>query len=112
MCTQEQLDNITTEVVKIYQNVYGDDISDIILYGSYARGDSKDDSDIDVVAIVKGAREDLQKRLRIVWELTVDIGLENDVIVSPMVIPYDEFETYKRILPYYRSIAEEGRRIG
>ena len=37
---------------------------------------------------------------------------ENDVIVSPLVIPYDEFEKYKQSLPYYRNIAEEGRRIG
>ena len=34
------------------------------------------------------------------------------VIVSPMVIPYDEFLRYRKVLPYYRNIVEEGKRIG
>lgn len=112
MCTHEQLSGITGQIVNIYRNVYGNAISGVFLYGSYARGDYREDSDIDVVAIVKGARLDLQEQLRTVWEQAADVGLENDVIVSPVVIPYDEFEEYKYILPYYRNIAEEGRRIG
>lgn len=40
------------------------------------------------------------------------IGLENDVILSPAVIPYDEFFRYKNTLPYYKNIAEEGKKIG
>ena len=40
------------------------------------------------------------------------LGLENDIIVSPTVIPYDEFVKYKQSLPYYRNIAEEGKKIG
>lgn len=112
MCTPEQLNNITGQMVNIYHSVYGNAVSHVILYGSYARGDNNEDSDIDIVAIVRGVRPDLQSRLRIVWEQSADIGLDNDVIVSPTVIPYDEFEAYKNILPYYRNIAEEGRRIG
>ena len=37
---------------------------------------------------------------------------KNDIIVSPTVIPYDEFVKYKQLLPYYRNIAEEGKKIG
>ena len=33
-----------------------------------------------------------------------DIGLENDVVVSPTVIPFDEFEEYKQTLPFYMNI--------
>ena len=45
-------------------------------------------------------------------QISADIGLENDVVVSPTVIPYDEFEEYKEKLPYYRNIAREGMQIG
>ena len=55
---------------------------------------------------------DLQNKLKAVWDISADIGLENDVVVSPTVIPYDEFEEYKEKLPYYRNIAREGRQIG
>ena len=42
---------------------------------------------MNIVAIVKGKREELQKKLRQIWDLSADLGLENDVVVSPMVIP-------------------------
>ncbi|MDD6305633.1 MAG: hypothetical protein PUA75_01585 [Clostridiales bacterium] len=38
-----------------------------------------------------------------------DIYGADDVVVSPTVIPYDEFEEYKGKLPYYRNIAKEAR---
>ena len=112
MCTKNQLDAISAQMVTIYREIYGKAISGIYLYGSYARGDSDDGSDIDIVAIVKGNRSELQNRLRTIWDKSADIGLKNDVIVSPTVVPYDEFEEYKNILPYYKNIAEEGLRIG
>lgn len=112
MCTQLQLNRIVSAMVDCYRTVYGKDIVEIVLYGSYARGDYTENSDIDLVAVVHGPRPELQEKLKAVWDVSAELGLENDVIVSPTVIPYDEFAKYKTTLPYYRSIAEEGRRIG
>jgi predicted nucleotidyltransferase len=86
-------------MAQCYHDIYGADIVGIFLYGSYARGDYDNQSDIDIAAIVKGSRLDLQNKLKAVWDISADIGLENDVVVSPTVIPYDEFEEYKEKLP-------------
>lgn len=112
MCTESQLNEITKRMVSYYKQIYGSSIVQIILYGSYARGDFSEGSDIDIVAIVHGGRVELQEKLKRLWEASAEVGLENDVIVSPTVIPYDEFEKYRHTLPYYRNIAEEGRKIG
>lgn len=112
MCTMSQLNAISKQIVECYYAVYGRDIIAIFLYGSYARGDFEADSDIDIAAVVKGDRIELQQKLKQVWDVSADIGLENDVIVSPTVIPYDEFEKYKEKLPYYRNIMKEGKKIG
>ena len=112
MCTEFQLNRIIKAMVECYRVVYGSDIVEIVLYGSYARGDYAEDSDIDIVAVVHGSRIDLQEKLKMVWEVSAELGLENDIIVSPTVIPYDEFVKYKQLLPYYRNIAEEGKKIG
>ncbi len=112
MCTAGQLNTINRQMKECYKSVYGSDIVEIILYGSYARGDYTTDSDIDIVAIVKGDRLELQEKLKTIWDMSAEIGLENDVIISPMVIPYDEFLKYREVLPYYRNISEEGKRIG
>lgn len=112
MCTRAQLKDITSQLVDVYRNIYGDDIVEILLYGSYARNEETDQSDVDIVAIVKGNRLDLQKKLKIVWDISADIGLENDVVVSPTVVPFDEFEKYMEILPYYMNIEKEGIKVG
>ena len=112
MCTKNQLDNISKRISQTYRSVYGDNIVAIYLYGSYARGNYSDESDIDITAIVKGDRLELQNKLKKIWDISADIGLENDVIVSPTVIPFDEYEEYKRTLPYYINIWKEGKRIG
>ena len=112
MCTETQLSRITKAMVECYRVVYGDDIVEIVLYGSYARGDYTEDSDIDIAAVVHGSREELQEKLKAVWDVSAELGVENDIIVSPTVIPYEEFMKYKQTLPYYRNIAEEGQKIG
>ena len=112
MCTETQLNRITRAMVDCYRVVYGEDIVEIILFGSYARGNYTEDSDIDIVALVHGSREVLQAKLKKVWDVSAELGMENDIIVSPMVVPYDEFVKYRQTLPYYRNIAEEGKKIG
>lgn len=112
MCTRNQLNRITERMKEYYLSIYGTNVVTIVLYGSYARGDFDEESDIDIVAIVKGKRAELQQKLKQIWDLSADLGLENDVVVSPMVIPYDEFMKYKESLPYYRNIEKEGRKIG
>lgn len=84
---------------------------DIYLYGSYARGDYNTESDIDIMAIVKGERQELQNQLKKIWDVVSDLELDYEVVISLTVIPYSEFETYKDILPYYRNIVQEGVKL-
>ena len=108
MCSQNELDVLLKEIAAIYRKVFGEDIVKIVLYGSYSRGTFDAESDIDIAAIVKGEREELQRKLREVWVLSSDLELEYETILSPTVIPYEEFEKYRNALPYYRNIEEEG----
>lgn len=112
MCDKSQLNQITGQIVEAYQDIYGQAIKTIVMYGSFARGDFDDESDIDFAAIVEGERQILQKKLEKVWDKASDIGLEYDAVVSPVVIPYDEFIQYKDKLPYYQNIDKEGIIVG
>lgn len=111
MCTKNELNLILRTITQAYQSVYGDKIVKIVLYGSYARGDHQNDSDIDIAAIVQGERELLQRGLKTVWDISAELELEYGTIVSPTVIPFAEFEQYKNDLPYYRNIENEGVEI-
>ena len=100
MCSQNELNVLLKEIAAIYRKVFGDDIVKIVLYGSYARGTFDAESDLDIAAIVKGEREELQRKLREVWVLSSDLELEYETILSPTVIPYEEFEKYRNDIPY------------
>ena len=108
MCTRNELNLILQAMTQAYQAVYGANVEKIILYGSYARGDYQNNSDIDIVAIVQGEREGLQQELKKVWDISSDLELEYGIIISPTVIPFAEYEKYKKDLPYYRNIQNEG----
>ena len=111
MCTKNELKIILNQMLEIYRLVYGSDIVKVMLYGSYARGDNQPDSDIDIVAIVHGERVDLQEKLNRIWDKSSELELEYETIVSPTVIPFEEYEKYKKDIPYYRNIEEEGVEI-
>lgn len=111
MCTQKDLHKLLSKIVAVYRSIYNKDLCEIYLYGSYARGDYDSESDIDVVAVVKGDRNQLQNQLKQIWEIVSDLELDYEVVISPTVIPYNEFENYKEILPYYRNIVQEGVKL-
>ena len=50
-------------------------------------------------------------QLKKIWDVVSDLELDYEVIISPTVIPYSEFETFKDILPYYRNIVQEGVKL-
>lgn len=112
MCNAKILEDAKKMIVDSYRDVYGNNLVAVYLYGSYARGDYDEYSDIDFAAIVDGERMMLQKQLKMVWEQTHEFGYEHDIIVSSTVIPYSEFIRYNNILPYYMNILKEGQRIG
>lgn len=108
MCAVKELNIILQKIAEIYRLVYGVNLVKVVMYGSYARGDYDMDSDVDIVAIVKGDRAQLQEQLKQAWGVSSDLELEYGTIVSPTVIPYDEYEKYQEDIPYYRNIAQEG----
>ena len=111
MCTKTELEKILRQICYIYDETYPERVCAVYLYGSYARGTSTVESDIDIVAIVKGDRPELQQQLKKIWDIAAELGVEYDVVISPTVIPYEEFENYKEILPYYRNIVLEGVKL-
>ncbi len=61
----------------------GDRLVRIVLFGSRARGEGRDDSDLDLLVEVEGAtRVDRGK----VIDLACDIGVEHHLVLSPMVV--------------------------
>ena len=112
MNAMPNLEIICSRVANCYKKIYGNKIQGIYLYGSYARGDFDEESDIDFTAIVEGDQVELRKKRRENRDDLTDIELDYDVVISFGVIPADLFEKHKNFLAYYKNILREGKRIG
>jgi predicted nucleotidyltransferase len=108
MCEKMTLNQILSLTSDELKRIYGKSLIQIILYGSYARNDYDDSSDIDVAILVDQPRTELQKSIYQLSDFSSDIGLEFDILLSLSPIPYSEFLKYKDDLPYYQNIDREG----
>ncbi len=108
MCTARQWDSLMSDIVAEYQRLFGDSLRQVILYGSYARGDSDGESDVDVAAVVDCSRETLCQAFCQLGEISSELSLTYGLTVSPTAIPVNDFIKYQNSLPYYRNIRSEG----
>jgi len=79
----------------------------LILYGSYARGDYHDDSDIDILVLLDRDKITYDDRKRIGHPL-YHISLETEIMISPAIFSRKQWETRHKITPFYRNITREG----
>lgn len=105
------LDVICQRVVDCYKKIYGDNIQGIYLYGSYARGDFDEESDIDFAAIIEGDQVELRMKRNQNYAYLTDIELDYDVVISFGIIPAFYFNKYFSEVPYYQNILKEGKRL-
>jgi predicted nucleotidyltransferase len=78
------------------------DLDKVILFGSYAKGSQKKDSDIDVAVIVKQVESDFFSYAPLLWKLRREI----DDRIEPIL-----FETGKDDSGFLAAIIKEGIEI-
>lgn len=85
--------------------IYGDRLKAVYLYGSYARGDFRPGSDVDVMILLKDYKSYWDELNRISY-LASDVSLEHDVTVSCLIMK--EMQWKQSDMPVLRNIHKEG----
>ena len=109
--TTEQIEYIGQCVVMAAQQACGDLLRDVILYGSYARGDFKEWSDVDIMVLADA--DDARCKLldSEMSALLSDLDYHMNLLLYFIITPYDRFTQMKEAYPYYQNIDKEGKRL-
>ena len=92
--------------LQILQKKYRDKIEQVVLFGSAARGESDEESDIDILVVLKDRDNKLKDEISMA---SFEMILNNNVILSPIVMDKKTFEWHKRYKdPLYNSIERDG----
>ncbi|MDR0862998.1 MAG: nucleotidyltransferase domain-containing protein [Oscillospiraceae bacterium] len=108
MCTQSVLNEISRQVVEEAKLVLGDKLEKVILYGSYARGDFDEESDIDIMILADIPAEDAWRYNSRIISKTSMLGLEHDVLISPYVKDCATFYKWLDVVPFYQNVMKDG----
>ena len=100
-----QLKEIIAKTRLGLENLYGEQLDRLILFGSQARGDARPDSDIDLLIVLKNSFDYSQKSDRISY-LIADICLEHTVVISCVFATLQKYQEYDGGL--FRNIRQEG----
>lgn len=90
------------------KKILGNRIKKIILYGSYARGDYNNSSDIDILVLTDYNQEEFYSVLKMISRMTYDIELDNNVILVPLINNITNYNAGIEEIPFYTNIQKEG----
>lgn len=91
--------------------LYGDSLKDIILFGSYARGDNDSESDMDIMILVDLDDEEQRRYRKVLVEKVTDLSIYYDIIISAIDNNYKEFYNRVSYVPFYKNVANEGVKV-
>ena len=102
------MQNQLSKYINIIKDLYGIHLKQVILYGSYARGDYSENSDIDIMILVDINDDEIDTLSSKLSDKTYDFNYDNNTIVMPIVKNVDHFNKWVTAYPFYKNIKKEG----
>lgn len=100
--------DIILEFSQQVKQLLGKKLTKIILYGSYARGDNRENSDIDIMVLTALTDDEIDKIETSIFDLAFDFQMEYNIDISVIVKNEDHFNYWIGALPFYDNVQNEG----
>lgn len=108
ICVMKESNNIIDEIVRMANSKYPD--SEVYLYGSQARGDSKKFSDWDFLILLNRPIISFALETKVMDDF-YNLELETGVVLSPLIYSKSDWDQRHSVTPLYEVIKKEGIRI-
>ncbi len=104
-----KLELILNQIKQYFCSIYQEQLEAIILYGSQARSDAKEDSDIDILVVVKSAINPYQE-IDKSSDFITKLCLQYDVVISRHFVSSAKFKVNNT--PFIYNVRKEGIKYG
>lgn len=102
----KEINEIMQEAVKISREAFGDILRQVWLYGSYARNEATEDSDIDFCVVVSEPVDSWKYIRDFYGDFSIDILNRYDELPEVFITDVKRFNESK--IPVYETIKREG----
>ena len=88
------------------KQILGDNLAKVIVYGSYARGDYRDNSDVDIMILVKMSDEEIKAVKNDIYDLAFDVEMSTGIELSPIIKNEKQYEYWVDTLTFLSQCKE------
>ncbi|TAH14986.1 MAG: nucleotidyltransferase domain-containing protein [Runella slithyformis] len=101
-----EIKQIAENFKQLLCNHYGERLQRLILFGSYARNDFHDESDVDLMIVLNDIQVHHGLEIRALSKVVSDLSLKFGKSISILPVSKNRFETSS--LPFYTAVRREG----
>ena len=101
-------DKLIGEIIQVANKTHPD--SEIILYGSQARGDSNEYSDWDLLILLNQANISFKQETKIMDDY-YELELSEGIVISPLIYTKRDWNTKFATIPLHFNIDKEGIKL-
>lgn len=103
-----QIHEILMEFTMKVKNILGESLKKVILYGSYARGDYRENSDMDIMVLTSLDDAEISRVENQIYNLAFDFQMEYFVDISVIIKNEIHFNFWLGAVPFYDNVKREG----
>ena len=107
----EDIQNILLLFAQNVRKLIGKNLSKILVYGSYARGDYNENSDIDIMILTSLPENKIEPIEDALYDIAFDFMMEYEIQISVIVKNEEHFKYWLGALPFYDNGEREGIEI-
>lgn len=102
------MQDLIEQYIEAVKKIYGSHVRQIILYGSYARGDFRSDLDVDIMILLDLSDLELKAYGQQLSYMTYDFNMDHDLDIKPIAKSEAHFNKWIVNYPFYANIHREG----
>ena len=104
----KKINPVVTDFLNKVQGLLEKRLKKVILYGSYARGDYNNLSDIDIMILTDFSEAEIEEYRDKISDIAFEIELDTGYVISPIIRNLETFNIRTNYIPFYQNVEQEG----